>query len=282
MYDMGGTNGFNPFENGFNPFEHMDDLFNGFRGGARRATVMKGDVKHVQVEVSLEDIFNEKEQTIEYDVLRDCEHCNGTGSTSSNGVKTCPHCNGTGMLTQQTNMGNIFQIHQTPCPHCQATGKIITDPCPHCNGRGVKNVKTSFTFKVPSGVINMPQIQVSNMGHSCPKHGNVPTENGDLIISFTLKNDNYFTFIQPNNILHVEKIPLADALLGTEIKIKDIEGKEIKIKINELTEPGKVYTFNNKGMKSMHGGRGMYAVKIEYEMPKKLTPELKKALKELK
>ena len=58
--------------------------------------------------------------------------------------------------------------------------------------------------------------------------------------------------------------------------------EDINIKIDELTESGKVYTFNNKGMKDIHGRRGTYAVKVEYEMPKKLTPELKKALKNLK
>jgi molecular chaperone DnaJ len=282
MYDMGGPNGFNPFEDmqgGFDPFA---DFFSGFGSGPRRPSVMKGENKNVTVEVTLEDVFHEKEKTIDYNVFRDCDQCNGTGSTNPNGIKLCPHCNGTGMLRQQTQRGNMVSIHQTPCPHCHATGKIITDPCPHCNGNGVKLVKETFTFKIPYGVINMPQVQVPQMGHSCQKDANIRTENGDLIITFNIKNTENFTFVQPNNLLHVAKVPLADALLGTTIKVKDIEGKDISIKLDELTESGKVYTFNNKGMKDKFGNRGIFAVRVEHVMPKKLTPEFKKALKNLK
>jgi DnaJ-class molecular chaperone len=158
----------------------------------------------------------------------------------------------------------------------------MTDPCPHCKGYGVKLVREKISFNIPSGIINRPQVVMSLKGHSHPRRGNIRTENGDLVISFNVKNSNYFTLVQPNNLLHIEKIPLAEALMGTTITVKDIEGKDIKIKVDELTEPGKVYTFENKGMVGIYGNRGIYAVRLEYEMPKKLTPELKKALKNLK
>jgi molecular chaperone DnaJ len=242
---------------------------------------VKGQNVQVEVDVVLKEVYNGGKKKIKYTTLNNCRHCNGTGS--DNGVvESCPHCNGTGMITDKIQRGNMIQMATRVCPHCNATGKIITDPCPHCSGQGVKWAKEKFSFKIPYGVINMPQIQVPRMGHSCPRGGSIPTENGDLIISFNLKKDDYFMLVQPNNLLHVEKVPLADALLGTTLKVKDIEGKEIKIKVDELTESGKVYTFDGKGMKDRFGRRGIFAVKLEYDMPKKLTPELKKALKDLK
>lgn len=280
-YDMGGFDpfdGFDPFA-GFNPFDDMGG-FSPF--GRNRQMKQKGETAYVDVNVTLKDIFNGESKTIEYDVLTECPHCKGMKSMNPDNVKTCPHCQGTGMMTRQTRKGNMVEIQQSPCPHCHATGTIITDPCPHCNGEGLILEKKTINITIPKNANTNPRIGIQNAGHACPKSKNVHTENGDLVITFNLVDDGYYKFIPPSNILHVEKINLSDALLGTTLKVKDIEGKEIKIKVDELTSPDKVYTFENKGMMDLFGNRGVFGVKLEYVMPNKLTPDLKKALKNLK
>lgn len=282
-YDMGG---FNPFEGmgGFNPFEEMSDFFHGFGRHNRRQMRRKGEDIHVNVDVTLKEIYDGSEKNIEYDVYTECPKCKGKRSLNPNGVKECPHCNGTGVITQYIQKGHMTEIHQSPCPHCHATGTILTDPCPECNGSGVTMKKATVKINVPKTAIINAVISIPNIGHACPTttDNNVICENGDLVITFRLVNDGYFKLVSPFNLLHVEKIKLSDALLGTTIKVKDIDDKEIKIKLDELTPPEKVYTFEKKGMMDEFGNRGMYGVKIEYEMPSKLTPELKKALKNLK
>lgn len=283
-YDMGGFDpfsdmgGFNPFE-GFNPFGDMGG-FNPF--GRNRQMKQKGETAYVDVNVTLKEIFNGKNKTIEYDVLTECPHCKGMKSMNPDNVKTCPHCHGTGMMTRQTRKGNMVEIQQSPCPHCHGTGTIITDPCPHCNGYGLLMEKKTINITIPKNATTNPEMAIQNAGHACPKSKNVQTENGDLVITFNLVDDGYYKFVPPSNILHVEKINLSDALLGTTLKVKDIEGKEIKIKVDKLTPPDKVYTFENKGMSDRFGNRGVFGVKLEYVMPNKLTPELEKALKNLK
>lgn len=280
-YDMGGFNpfdGFDPFA-GFNPFDNMSG-FNPF--GRNRQMKQKGETAYVKVDVTLKDIFNGSKKNIEYEVLTECPHCKGMKSINPDNVKTCPHCQGTGMMTKHTQKGNMVEIHRTACPHCNGTGAIITDPCPHCNGNGLVMEKKTINITVPKNATTNPRIGIQNAGHACPKSKNVHTENGDLVVTFNLVDDGYYKFIPPSNILHVEKINLSDALLGTTLKVKDIEGKEIKIKVDELTPPDKVYTFENKGMFDMFGNRGVFGVKLEYVMPNKLTSDLKKALKNLK
>jgi molecular chaperone DnaJ len=135
-YDMGGFDpfdGFDPFA-GFNPFDNMGG-FNPF--GRSRQMKQKGETAYVDVNVTLKDIFNGENKTIEYDVLTECPHCKGMKSMNPDNVKTCPHCQGTGMMRTQTRKGNMVEIQQSPCPHCHMTGVIITDPCPHCKGEGL-------------------------------------------------------------------------------------------------------------------------------------------------
>lgn len=283
-YDMGGFNpfddmgGFDPFS-GFNPFDDMGG-FNPF--GRGRQMRQKGEDVHITVNVTLKEIFNEENKSVEYDVMAECPHCHGQKSLRPDAVKICPHCQGTGMLTRQNRKGNSVEIFQTPCPHCNATGTIIEEPCPHCNGNGVLYDKKVISIKVPKNATVNPRIGIQHMGNACPKSKNVITENGDLIITFNLIDDGYFKLIPPSNLLHVEQINLKDALLGTTINVKDIEGKDIKIKVDELTPPDKIYTFENKGMFDLFGNRGVYGVKLEYVMPNKLSSDLKKALKNLK
>lgn len=287
-YDMGGFNpfedmgGFNPFNmGGFNPFEDMDmGGFNPFGRGKQMR--QKGEDVHITVNVTLKEIFNEENKTVEYDAMVECPHCHGQRSLKSNAVKICPHCHGTGMMTKQNRNGNIMEIHRTPCPHCNATGTIIEDPCPDCNGNGVVYDKKIASIKIPKNATVNPKIGIKGMGNACPKINNVITENGNLIVSFKLVDDGYFKLIPPSNLLHIEKIALKDALLGTTINIKDIEGKDIKIKVDELTPPDKIYTFEDKGMFDLFDNRGVYGVKLEYVMPNKLSPDLKKALKNFK
>lgn len=280
-YDMGGFDpfdGFDPFA-GFNPFGDMGG-FGPF--GRSRQMKQKGETAYVDVNVTLKDIFNGENKTIEYDVLTECPHCKGMKSMNPDNVKTCPHCQGTGMMTRQTRKGNMVEFQQSPCPHCHMTGVIITDPCPHCKGEGLLLEKKTINITIPNNATINPRIGIQNAGHACPKSKNVHTENGDLVITFNLVDDGYYKFIPPSNILHVEKINLSDALLGTTLKVKDIEGKEIKIKVDELTPPDKVYTFEDKGMMDLFGNRGVFGVKLEYVMPNKLSSDLKKALKNLK
>lgn len=261
--------GFNPFSRvnygDFNTFNN--DFFNPF---SRQNHIIKGEDIHVNMHVSLQDIYNQKNITINYKKKIPCSKCNGTGAENGN-IKQCPHCNGTGMISNTKIHGNTIFTSQSPCPHCKGKGNIIEKKCTHCYGTGFDSINATIDIKIPSEVIDNSHVRIEG-------HGSLPSESngipGDLYINFFITSDTYFQVV--NGILvHKEKVPLTKCLLGDKIKIKTISGKEKEIIIPELSENGKKYVFNNDGMWNKP-----YIVFIEYELPKKLTKKQKELLKD--
>jgi molecular chaperone DnaJ len=73
-------------------------------------------------------------------------------------------------------------------------------------------------------------------------------------------------------------ISYAKAVLGGEVDIPTLDG-EIKIRIPEGTQTGKVFRLRGKGMPSTRGGRvGDELVKVVVETPIKLNVDQKKLL----
>lgn len=262
----GGFNPFSRFSSGdFNAFNN--DFFNPF---SRQNHIIKGEDIHVNIHVSLQDIYNQKNITINYKKKIPCSKCNGTGAENGN-IKQCPHCNGTGMISNTKIHGNTIFTSQSPCPHCKGKGNIIEKKCTHCYGTGFDSINATIDIKIPSEVTDNSHVRIEGHGALPSELNGIP---GDLYINFFITSDTYFQVV--NGILvHKEKVPLTKCLLGGKIKIKTISGKEKEIIIPELSENGKKYVFNNDGMWNKP-----YIVFIEYELPKKLTKKQKELLKD--
>lgn len=270
-YDFGGNMG-----GGWNPFGGDWDPFSMFRGGHNRQRVVKGEDDEASIIISLEDAFNGGKKEITYSTYVECSECNGTGSKDKK-KHTCPHCNGSGREVKTFRQGNMVSQQITICSHCGGSGEIIDNPCKKCKGTGLEYKQKKITIDIPIGINNGQVFKYEGMGRP-PKGGN--GINGDLYVKFIIKDNEYFER-EKQHLLHYEYIPFEDALLGCDIKVKTIDGEEIKIKIPELTEDGKTFVYNGKGMKFGYG-RGDYGVVIKYKLPKKLNNKQKDLLKELR
>ena len=265
--------GFNPFSrfgnfNDFNDFNTSNyDFFSQF---SHQNHIIKGEDVYINVHVSLKDIYNQKNITINYKKKVPCSKCNGTGAENGN-IKQCPHCNGTGMISNTKIHGNTIFTSQSPCPHCKGKGNIIEKKCTHCYGTGFEDTNATINFNIPSEASDKSQLMMKGYGSLPNSTNGIP---GDLIIIINVSSDSYFQVV--NGILvHTEEVPISKCLLGDKIKIKTISGKEKEIVIPELSEHGKKYTFNEDGM----WGKP-YIVFIKYKLPKKLTKKQKELLKE--
>lgn len=259
--------GFNPFES----FRHsgFGDFFSGF-GRHRQQPIEQGNDVYVNVNVSLQDIYNNKNIEVSYNKNIPCHHCNGTGAEDGK-IKYCSHCGGTGMISNTQVQGNVMYTTQSPCPHCNGQGKMPEKECTHCKGTGFENNKTKVQFNIPSGVFDNSSMLMEGYGDLPRSKNGAP---GNLVVIFHIVNDDYFE-ISNGHIIHSEYIPFTDCLLGCKIKIKTIEGKERTIDIPELTKDGTKYTFNDCGMWNKP-----YVVFIRYKMPEKLNDKQKKLLKD--
>lgn len=247
----------------------FSDFFNGF--GRQQAPIERGNDIYVNVNVSLQDIYNQKTGAIKYTKHVPCHFCNGTGAEDGK-VKYCTTCNGTGVVSSTKVQGNTIFTSQSPCPTCGGRGKIPEKACAHCNGTGFEATKGNVEFTIPNGVFEGATMLMEGLG-DLPKTSNgIP---GNLIIVFHIHKDEYFR-VSNGNLVHDEFVPFTECLLGCKRTIKTIDGKERTIEIPELTSDNTRYTFDDVGM----WGKP-YTVFIRYELPSKLTKKQKDLLKEL-
>jgi molecular chaperone DnaJ len=83
------------------------------------------------------------------------------------------------------------------------------------------------------------------------------------------------------NLLMELNIPLSEALLGGERRIKTLDG-EIKVRIPTGINYGEILKVKHKGIPNRERGRGDLLIKILVKIPKNLSAKSKKLIEELK
>ena len=244
--------------------------FGGFGGGQRRERVYRGRDIRVRVKLTLEEIARgvEKEISIEKNVP--CPDCGGRGARNSSDIKTCPACNGTGQVQRVVNSFLGQTVTYSTCQQCGGEGKIISNPCHTCNGTGLVRQRETIKVKIPAGVEAGMQMTVQGEGHAAKNNG----INGDLLVVIEEQEHPDFRR-EGSNLLYTKVISVVDAMLGCEVDIPCLDGKQ-KIKVEPGTQSGTVTRLRGKGLPSVNSyGTGDLYVKIAVWIPKKLTKEEK-------
>ena len=242
--------------------------FGGFGGGQRRERVYRGRDIRVRVKLTLEEIARgvEKEISIEKNVP--CPDCGGRGARNSSDIKTCPACNGTGQVQRVVNSFLGQTVTYSTCQQCGGEGKIISNPCHTCNGTGLVRQRESIKVKIPAGVEAGMQMTVQGEGHAAKNNG----INGDLLVVIEEQEHPDFRR-EGSNLLYTKVISVVDAMLGCEVEIPCLDGKQ-KIRVEPGTQSGTVTRLRGKGLPSVNSyGTGDLYVKIAVWIPKKLTKE---------
>jgi len=130
---------------------------------------------------------------------------------------------------------------------------------------------------IPAGLENGQKLRVKNKGGKGVNGG----PNGDVVITFTVRNDTPYR--RENDNLHLNtKLPLYTALLGGELAISTIAGK-VKLKIKPETKNGTVVRLKGKGMpvyKSKNKFGDLF-IHYEIEIPTSLSEKEKELFTEL-
>lgn len=200
-----------------------------------------------------------------------CPTCHGTGATPGSKMMSCPVCHGTGKMEE---FQGLFGISR-PCPRCMGKGVIYETPCPVCHGTGkVKKLKR-IRIKIPPGIKDGAKIRIKGEGDIGIKGG----ERGDLYLKIRIAPHSQFVR-KGDDIYSNIKIDFIKAILGGEVVVDTIEGK-VKLKIPPGTQPGALLRIKGKGVKKANGiGKGDHYVKINVELPRRITPRQKKLLEE--
>ena len=278
-YGGGGGAGYGDF-GGFDGFGDLGDIFDTMFGGgrARRANPnapRRGTDVVANVTISFMEAVHGCKKTVELNTMQKCDSCNGTGAEAGTQPITCPVCHGTGQVVtgQRTPFGVIQS--SSPCSKCRGKGKIIEHPCKKCHGTGQVSSKKTVEVNIPAGIDDDQSLNLRGQGNAGTNGG----PNGDAIINITVRPDPLFER-RDFNVWCEVPISYYTAVMGGEVVVPTVDGK-VKYPIPEGTQPGTVFRLKGKGIQYLGGrGKGDQYVKVAIEVPKKLSKDQKKMLKD--
>ena len=264
--------GGDPFA-GFDPFSSFGDLFSEFfgsdffgrngRGGrGRRGADLRYDL---EVEFTVAALGGE--QTLKIPKHKACQACAGAGGER----ETCPRCAGRGQIALQQG---FFRIART-CDRCGGSGQSLKKACPECRGKGRLETVQSLTVRIPAGVDTGVRLRLSGEGEA-GYDGGPP---GDLFVVVFVKD--HALFERDGAELHCEvPISIAQAALGCEVEVPNLEGKE-SVTLKAGTQSGDVVRLRGRGLPRLGGGpRGDIVARIFVEVPTKLDDKQRALLEE--
>lgn len=269
-------------------FSHFSDIFGGssmfddFFGGSQRSrgrrqgTGTPGSDLRVNMKLTLEEIASGVSKKIKIKKQVKCSQCGGTGANAGTSTKTCPVCHGTGEI--KTVSRSVFGqfVNITACSNCNGEGSVIDEPCKKCMGDGRVTDEATININVPPGVHDGSYMTLRGEGNSGKRGG----QSGDIIVVFQEIPHEYF-IREGDDIIYDLFVSFPTAVIGAEVEVPTLNGKAI-IKIEGGTQPGKLLKMRDKGIKHLNqSGHGDQLVRVNIEIPKKVSGKEKELLKEL-
>ena len=205
-----------------------------------------------------------------------CDDCTGTGAQKDVGFETCTTCNGQGQVREvrQSIFGAMQTTHE--CSVCHGEGKMPKKKCVTCIGLGVDKKQQEIRVKVPAGIRDGEMIRLRGMGEAISR-GTA----GDLYVKIHVERDPAFNR-EGDNIIMDLNIKLSDALLGSVYSIKTVDDSSLDLKVPAGVSIGEVLRVKGKGVPNERGKRGDMLVKLNIQLPKRLSRKAKKMFNELK
>lgn len=268
-----GAPGFGGIEDILGDLFGFGDVFGAAgRGGSRRSAQQRGADLRYDLEISLEQAATGMNPQLRIPKLEACETCSGSGTRPGTQPETCKACEGAGQVRFQQG---FFSVSRT-CGNCRGTGQVITSPCESCRGMGRVEREKQIEVKIPAGVETGSRLRLQREGES-GAYGGAP---GDLYVVIHVAEHELFER-QGNNLYASVPITFAQAALGSEIKVKTLNGED-SLKVPAGTQTGTVFRVRGQGMPVLGGrGRGDLFVSVSVVTPTMLTREQRKLLEQL-
>jgi molecular chaperone DnaJ len=238
--------------------------------GARPKGPQRGQNVEYAVEIPFETAARGGRIPITVPLSEPCPNCAGSGAAPGTSPTTCPECRGVGSVT----FGQGGFAVSRPCPACYGRGVIPTDPCTVCRGQGQVTAQRQLQVTVPPGVDSGSKLRLAGQGEPGPGGG----PRGDLILTFRVLPHRFFT--RDGHDVHCAvPINIAQASLGSKIRVRTVEGKHVLLRIPPGTQPGTKFRIKGQGIEK-GGHRGDQYVRVEVKVPDALAPEEESLLRE--
>ena len=252
----------------------LGDLFSSIFDFGKRRPNAKGPERGHSVEYAVDIPFELAARggklPISVPVTETCATCHGSGAAPGTTPVTCPECRGSGTVT----FGQGGFAVSRPCPACYGRGTIPTDPCPTCQGQGTVRQQRQINITVPAGVDTGSKLRIPGQGEPGAAGG----PRGDLVITFRVEPHRFFRR-EGLDIYCTVPINVAQAMLGSRIRVRTVDGKHVVLKIPAGTQAGTRFRIKGQGVEK-GGRRGDQYVEVKVTVPKELDEQEERLMRE--
>jgi len=245
----------------------LGDIFSSIFGRGRREE--RGESLETLLDVPFRVATLGGKVSVNLPVTEACPTCHGSGGAPGASFSTCPECQGRGTIS----FGQGGFAVTRPCPQCRGRGKIPSEACPTCQGAGEVRTQRRVAITVPPGSESGTKVRLTGQG--LPGRPGQPA--GDLIVTFQVQPDRFFRRDGLDIICEVP-INLAQAVLGTRLRVRTIDGKKVMLKIPAGTQPGRRFRVKGMGIEK-NGRRGDQLVEIQVSVPEHVSSEQEELMK---
>src|SRR5438034_614238 len=181
-----------------------------------------------------------------------CPTCSGSGGAPGATFSTCPECRGRGTIS----FGQGGFTVQRPCPVCRGRGKAPSQRCPPCQASGEVRQEKHLTITIPAGTEDGTRLRLKGQGAK---------GKGDIVVAIQVEPDRFFRR-EGLDVIGVVPINLAQALLGSKIKVRTLDAKRVVLKGPPGTQCGQKFRIPGQGIER-NGRRGDQYVEIHVQIP---------------
>jgi len=253
---------------GFPGFGGLGDLFSSIFGRGKRGA--SAEPIEATVEVPFRTAALGGQVPVTVSVTETCVACGGSGAARGASVNVCSECKGRGTVT----FGQGGFAVTRPCPACRGRGKVATESCSTCAGQGEVAANKRLLVTVPAGSDSGQRVRLKGQGQRSAD-GAQP---GDLVVTFQVAPDRFFSR-KGLDLYCTIPINVAQAILGTKIKVRTLDDHHVVLKVPPGTQPGRKFRIRGQGIEK-NKNHGDQIVEIAVAIPERMTEEQEAALKE--
>jgi len=168
---------------------------------------------------------------------------------------------------------------EEPCAACGGSGQIAGAVCHLCQGQGAVMRAKRLEVKIPAGARDGTRVRIASEGSAGIGGG----PRGDLHVVVGVRPHARFERKGDDLMTEVD-VPLEDAVLGGEVEVATLAGKQIALKIPPLTQNGRSIRLGGLGMPALDGkkGGGDLLAKVRVTLPEKLSERERELFEELR
>ena len=161
----------------------------------------------------------------------------------------------------------LFNFDKTPCNVCKGIKKLAGALCHNCRGSGFDITGKKLAVQIPKGIITDETIKLENI--------NIGSNNSSKVnLLLKVKIDQHPVFeLKNHNLYYVAKVDVSDCVLGSNINVPKLSGKQVKLALPPKTKSGQIFRLAGQGMIKKNGKYGDLFVQIDIQIPEKMTDE---------